>query len=49
MSCHCCPCAGMATKHLASSTLPLPFPLQRYFPGFFPSQFTSRRQELMVK
>ena len=23
--------------------------LQKYFPGFFPSQFTSRRQELMVK
>jgi hypothetical protein len=23
--------------------------LQRYFPGFFPSQFTNRRQELMLK
>jgi len=23
--------------------------LQRYFPGFFPSQFTSRRQELMMR
>jgi len=23
--------------------------LQRYFPGFFPSQFTSRRQDLMIK
>ena len=23
--------------------------LQRYFPGFFPSQFTSRRQELMIR
>lgn len=23
--------------------------IQRYFPGFFPSQFTSRRQDLMVK
>ena len=23
--------------------------LQKYFPGFFPSQFTNRRQELMVK
>lgn len=23
--------------------------LQKYFPGFFPSQFTSRRQELMTR
>lgn len=23
--------------------------LQRYFPGFFPSQFTGRRQELMIR
>lgn len=23
--------------------------IQRYFPGFFPSQFTSRRQDLMIK
>jgi LETM1-like protein len=23
--------------------------LQRYFPGFFPSQFTSRRQAQMIK
>jgi len=23
--------------------------IQRYFPGFFPSQFTSRRQDLMMK
>ena len=23
--------------------------LQRYFPGFFPSQFTTRRQDLMMK
>ena len=23
--------------------------IQRYFPGFFPSQFTSRRQELMIR
>lgn len=23
--------------------------IQRYFPGFFPSQFSSRRQELMMK
>ncbi len=23
--------------------------LQRYFPGFFPSQFTTRRQELMTR
>lgn len=23
--------------------------IQRYFPGFFPSQFTSRRQELMMR
>ena len=23
--------------------------LQKYFPGFFPSQFTSRRQELMMR
>lgn len=23
--------------------------IQRYFPGFFPSQFTNRRQELMIK
>lgn len=23
--------------------------IQRYFPGFFPSQFTGRRQELMMK
>jgi hypothetical protein len=23
--------------------------IQRYFPGFFPSQFTTRRQELMIR
>lgn len=23
--------------------------LQKYFPGFFPSQFTNRRQELMTR
>ena len=23
--------------------------IQRYFPGFFPSQFTTRRQDLMMK
>ena len=23
--------------------------MQRYFPGFFPSQFTTRRQELMSR
>lgn len=23
--------------------------IQRYFPGFFPSQFTNRRQELMIR
>jgi hypothetical protein len=23
--------------------------IQRYFPGFFPSQFSSRRQDLMMK
>jgi hypothetical protein len=23
--------------------------IQRYFPGFFPTQFTSRRQEIMAR
>ena len=54
----CCAYPTYPPTPLTPPSSPIPLPqghvlifgfIQRYFPGFFPSQFSSRRQELMMK